>query len=185
MPYHGTDVLNRLSRTHIEHLCQPYKNAPGSLALACSLTASYDDQWRQCPYSMGRSTVSPVARDDFSERSTEKVGADIVSRQLGQLFMMGFDGTVVNDQIRTLITVYHVGSILLTAKNFECAVSPFLLYLLQLCDAPDTKSSLTNTTQLDFVNYSMCTRCSVSISSACSGTHPTTIAFLRLQLNEF
>lgn len=35
--------------------------------------------------------------------------------------MMGFDGTTVNDQIRTLITTYHVGSILLTAKNFECA----------------------------------------------------------------
>lgn len=36
--------------------------------------------------------------------------------------MMGFDGTTVNEQIKTLITTYHVGSILLTAKNLECAV---------------------------------------------------------------
>ena len=52
--------------------------------------------------------------------------ADNVSSQLGQLFMMGFDGTTINDQIRTLVSVYHVGSILLSAKNLECAVLPFL-----------------------------------------------------------
>src|SRR5436305_502302 len=45
-----------------------------------------------------------------------------ICRQLGQLFMMGFDGTCVNDQIRVLIANYHVGSILLTAKNLECAI---------------------------------------------------------------
>lgn len=39
--------------------------------------------------------------------------------------MMGFDGTSISDQITTLITTYHVGSVLLSAKNFECAV---LLY---------------------------------------------------------
>lgn len=43
------------------------------------------------------------------------------ARKLGQLFMMGFDGTTVNDQIRTLITTYYIGSILLTAKNLESA----------------------------------------------------------------
>ena len=42
-------------------------------------------------------------------------------RQLGQLFMMGFDGTEVSDQVRILIENYHVGSILLTAKNLKCA----------------------------------------------------------------
>lgn len=41
--------------------------------------------------------------------------------------MMGFDGTTVNDQIRRLITTYHVGSILLTAKNLECTVLFLLL----------------------------------------------------------
>jgi beta-N-acetylhexosaminidase len=40
---------------------------------------------------------------------------------MGQLFMMGFDGTTVNEQIKSLIEDYHVGSILLTAKNLKCA----------------------------------------------------------------
>ena len=35
--------------------------------------------------------------------------------------MMGFDGTSVNPQIRALIEDYHVGSILLTAKNLKCS----------------------------------------------------------------
>ncbi|KIW41317.1 uncharacterized protein PV06_06888 [Exophiala oligosperma] len=43
------------------------------------------------------------------------------SRQLGQLFMMGFDGTSVTDQVRTLIEKYHVGSILLKAQNLKSA----------------------------------------------------------------
>jgi hypothetical protein len=43
-----------------------------------------------------------------------------INRQLGQLFMMGFDGTSVSPQIRALIEDYHVGSILLTAKNLKC-----------------------------------------------------------------
>ena len=44
-----------------------------------------------------------------------------IYRQLGQLFMMGFDGTSVTPQIRALIEDYYVGSILLTAKNLKCA----------------------------------------------------------------
>ena len=39
---------------------------------------------------------------------------------MGQLFMVGFDGTTVNDEIRSLIEDHHVGSILLTAKNLKC-----------------------------------------------------------------
>ncbi|RMD41794.1 hypothetical protein DV735_g3335, partial [Chaetothyriales sp. CBS 134920] len=41
--------------------------------------------------------------------------------QLGQLFFMGFDGTTITDQVRVLIENYHVGSILLTAKNIQSA----------------------------------------------------------------
>lgn len=43
-------------------------------------------------------------------------------RQMGQLFMVGFDGTTVNDEIRSLIEDHHVGSILLTAKNLKCTM---------------------------------------------------------------
>lgn len=38
----------------------------------------------------------------------------------GQLFMMGFDGTEVTPQVRKLIEVHHIGTILLTAKNLIC-----------------------------------------------------------------
>ncbi|KAL2869934.1 putative beta-N-acetylglucosaminidase [Aspergillus lucknowensis] len=48
-------------------------------------------------------------------------GWDNLDRQMGQLFMMGFDGTSVGPQIRTLIEKYHLGSILLTAKNLKSA----------------------------------------------------------------
>lgn len=39
---------------------------------------------------------------------------------MGQLFMMGFDGTTVSPQIRSLIEDYHLGSVLLSAKNLKC-----------------------------------------------------------------
>lgn len=42
---------------------------------------------------------------------------------MGQLFMMGFDGTTVSPQIRSLIEKYHLGSVLLTAKNLKCTLS--------------------------------------------------------------
>lgn len=47
---------------------------------------------------------------------------------MGQLFMMGFDGTEATPQIRKLIEVHHLGTILLTAKNLKClspAICPF------------------------------------------------------------
>ncbi|GBF62752.1 beta-hexosaminidase [Trichophyton mentagrophytes] len=46
---------------------------------------------------------------------------DIGYRQMGQLFVMGFDGTTVDPQIRSLIEDYHLGAILLSAKNLKSA----------------------------------------------------------------
>lgn len=46
---------------------------------------------------------------------------DDLDRTMGQLFMMGFDGTSVTPQIRTLIEKHHLGCILLTAKNLKSA----------------------------------------------------------------
>ena len=43
---------------------------------------------------------------------------------MGQLFMMGFDGTEVTPQIRQLIQQHHLGTILLTAKNLKCEPHP-------------------------------------------------------------
>ena len=36
------------------------------------------------------------------------------------MLIMGWDGTEVTPQIRTLIEEHHLGSILLTAKNLKC-----------------------------------------------------------------
>lgn len=44
-----------------------------------------------------------------------------LDRQMGQLFMMGFSGTTVDPQVKSLIEDYHVGSILITAKNLKCS----------------------------------------------------------------
>ncbi|KAK3110291.1 hypothetical protein LTR53_015557 [Teratosphaeriaceae sp. CCFEE 6253] len=53
---------------------------------------------------------------------------------LGQLFMMGFEGTTVTPQIRKLIQENHLGSILLTAKNLKSAEQTTQLVLeLQQC----------------------------------------------------
>ena len=46
---------------------------------------------------------------------------DDVCRVCGQLFMMGFDGTEVTPQIKELIEDFHLGTILLTAKNLRSA----------------------------------------------------------------
>ena len=45
---------------------------------------------------------------------------------MGQLFMMGFDGTEVTPQIKILIERHYLGTILLTAKNLICQFSPFV-----------------------------------------------------------
>ncbi|CAO2647748.1 Nn.00g086700.m01.CDS01 [Neocucurbitaria sp. VM-36] len=44
-----------------------------------------------------------------------------LDRTMGQLFMMGFDGTSVTPHIKTLIEEHHVGCLLLTAKNLKSA----------------------------------------------------------------
>ncbi|KAL9099031.1 MAG: hypothetical protein Q9163_005407 [Psora crenata] len=46
---------------------------------------------------------------------------DDMDWNLGQLFMMGFDGTEVTPQVRKMIEVYHLGTVLLTAKNLKSA----------------------------------------------------------------
>ncbi|TEA15750.1 Beta-hexosaminidase [Colletotrichum sidae] len=40
---------------------------------------------------------------------------------IGQMFVMGWDGTEVTPQIRTLIEDHHLGTIILTAKNLKSA----------------------------------------------------------------
>ncbi|RFN45789.1 beta-n-acetylhexosaminidase [Fusarium flagelliforme] len=44
-----------------------------------------------------------------------------LDRAIGQILIMGWDGTEVTPQIRTLIEEHHLGSIILTAKNLKSA----------------------------------------------------------------
>lgn len=46
---------------------------------------------------------------------------DDIDRAVGQMFMAGFDSTSVTPQIKEIIEKYHVGNILLTAKNLVSA----------------------------------------------------------------
>ncbi|KAI4192238.1 MAG: hypothetical protein LQ348_003235 [Seirophora lacunosa] len=46
---------------------------------------------------------------------------DNMDRAMGQMFIMGFDGTEVTPQIKSLIEDHHLGTILLTAKNLKSA----------------------------------------------------------------
>jgi len=43
-----------------------------------------------------------------------------LTRAIGQMLIMGWDGTEITPQIRTLIVDHGLGSIILTAKNLRC-----------------------------------------------------------------
>lgn len=47
-----------------------------------------------------------------------------ICRTLGSVFLMGFEGTVVTQHIRTLIGDYRLGAVLLNATNFVCQCFP-------------------------------------------------------------
>ncbi|KAL9581080.1 MAG: hypothetical protein Q9212_004114 [Teloschistes hypoglaucus] len=60
------------------------------------------------------STLTPTSMDSLSVW-------DDMDRAMGQMFIMGFDGTEVTPQIQSLIEKHHLGTILLTAKNLKSA----------------------------------------------------------------
>lgn len=49
------------------------------------------------------------------------------TRAMGQLFFMGWEGTEVTPQIRTLIEDHHLGAILLTTKNLK-SIDHFIMF---------------------------------------------------------
>jgi len=55
--------------------------------------------------------------DDIA--AVKDADSDSFDRAIGACFFMGFDGTEVTPQIRTLIVEHHLGAILLTTKNFK------------------------------------------------------------------
>ncbi|KAL8836284.1 MAG: hypothetical protein Q9176_006433 [Flavoplaca citrina] len=65
------------------------------------------------------SSVTPST--SLTPASMESSVWDDMDRAMGQMFIMGFEGTEVTPQIRTLIEKHHLGTILLTAKNLKSA----------------------------------------------------------------
>ncbi|KAL8701102.1 MAG: hypothetical protein Q9201_005093 [Fulgogasparrea decipioides] len=63
---------------------------------------------------MSNNTLTPTSMDSSSVW-------DDMDRVMGQMFIMGFDGTEVTPQIQSLIEKHHLGTILLTAKNLKSA----------------------------------------------------------------
>ena len=61
--------------------------------------------------------------------------------------MVGFDGTSVTPQIRQLIQQYHVGSILLTAKNLKCKCPSIWIWICRYNEA-DGRAAAEETTAL-------------------------------------
>ncbi|KAL9055455.1 MAG: hypothetical protein Q9162_003553 [Coniocarpon cinnabarinum] len=59
--------------------------------------------------------------DDLAWSDIDRQANIRMAITLGQLFMMGFDGTTVTPHIKNLIEQHHLGSILLTAKNLKSA----------------------------------------------------------------
>ncbi|KAI4146131.1 MAG: hypothetical protein L6R39_003576 [Caloplaca ligustica] len=59
-------------------------------------------------------SLTPVGMESLS-------AWDDMDRAMGQMFIMGFDGTEVTPQIKSLIEDHHLGTILLTAKNLKSA----------------------------------------------------------------
>jgi beta-N-acetylhexosaminidase len=55
--------------------------------------------------------------DDIA--AVKDADTDSFDRAIGACFFMGFDGTEVTPQIRTLIEEHHLGAILLTTKNLK------------------------------------------------------------------
>lgn len=59
----------------------------------------------------------------------------------GQMFMMGFDGTEVTPQIRQLIEVHHLGTILLAPKNLRCNALPLSRVSVMLTSIPSRRAN--------------------------------------------
>jgi beta-N-acetylhexosaminidase len=50
------------------------------------------------------------------------------------MMLMGWDGTQVTPQIRSLIEDHHLGSIILTAKNLKCKWPICLMHISHMTD---------------------------------------------------
>lgn len=65
------------------------------------------------PPSTSPVTTMPQPVSSISENSLT------LEQKIGQLMLIGFDGTVVDDELRRMITEYHIGGVILFARNVQ------------------------------------------------------------------
>ena len=105
-----------------------------------------DPLWNDLDWYVPRATETPYCWPCVrSVRLRDTVLTGVDRRAIGQMLIMGWDGTEVTPQIRNLIEDHHLGSILLTAKNLKCGPPLFLspvLCLVTLYPSPFANSLL-------------------------------------------
>lgn len=84
------------------------------------LALDLDPLWQDLDwYVPHTSTTCPPPFPSFMIRADWRTY--FACRAIGQMLLMGWDGTEVTPQIRNLIVEHHLGSIILTAKNLKSA----------------------------------------------------------------
>lgn len=70
--------------------------------------------------SFKESTATPSAiRSSGSITRMPQLATFTLEQKIGQLMVIGFDGTTVNADLRRMITDYHIGGVILFARNIE------------------------------------------------------------------
>src|SRR5688500_4227521 len=74
----------------------------------------------------------PILTPRSTPNTTTLLASMTTDQKVGQLMLIGFDGTVVNAELRRMITDYHIGGVILFARNVQ---------------SPEQVASLTNELQ--------------------------------------
>ncbi|KAG4284048.1 beta-N-acetylhexosaminidase [Fusarium proliferatum] len=79
-----------------------------------------ESQQKRSKYHVTRHRRRPTIMAHTDNSDLDPAWQDL-DRAIGQILIMGWDGTEVTPQIRSLIEDHHLGSIILTAKNLKSA----------------------------------------------------------------
>src|SRR5688572_21290287 len=61
----------------------------------------------------------PILTPSSTPNTTTLLASMTTDQKVGQLMLIGFDGTVVNAELRRMITDYHIGGVILFARNVQ------------------------------------------------------------------
>src|SRR5688572_3782790 len=61
----------------------------------------------------------PILTPSSTPNTTTLLATLTLEQKIGQLMIIGFDGTAVDDELRHMITDYHIGGVILFARNVQ------------------------------------------------------------------